>query len=58
VVPGVSRLAGLQVELSKKPGKDLNGLITITPMLASPAATLTSLLRPSTGGRGAITPGI
>ena len=44
VIPGASRLARLQLELSKKPGKDLNGWITtlMVIMLASPAAILAS----------------
>ena len=68
VVPGVSRLAGLQVELSKKarqrlkwfdPLGNLTGLITTIPIVAmpvSPAAILTSAPRLFTAGRDATTP--
>ena len=54
-----SRLAGLQVELSKKPGKGSNGLITIIRMVITPvlpAVTSTSAPRPCTAGRDATTP--
>ena len=42
----------------RKPGKDLNGLITTIPMLTmlvSPAATLISLPKLSIGGKGDMT---
>ena len=44
VIPGACHLARLQLELSKKPGKDLNGWITtlMVIMLVSPAAILAS----------------
>ena len=36
IIPGASRLAGLKFELSKKPGRDLNGSITITLVIIMP----------------------
>ena len=60
ILPGASRLARLQVELSKKVGKDLNGLITtiyMDTMPVSPAATMASHLKLSIAGKDAIIPG-